>query len=60
LAVATRGGIILWPKNVNQMMRYSAAFRGAGLGGANIKATLELCRIAGHHFTAELLRELYA
>src|SRR5467141_2139608 len=57
LAVASRGCILLWPENVDQMMRNAAAFGVAGLRGANIKAAIELRGIAGDHFPAELLRE---
>src|ERR1700687_1052902 len=60
LAVASRGCLILGPKNVDQMVWNAAAFGWSGLCGANIKAAIELRRIAGHNFPAELLRELHA
>src|SRR5438552_9494014 len=41
-------------------MRYAAALGRGGLRGANIKAAVELRRIAGHHFSAETLRKLHA
>src|SRR6266851_3590919 len=59
LAVASRGGIVPWPKNVDQMMRNATAFVEAGLCRANIKAAIELRRIARHHFSAEPLREAH-
>jgi hypothetical protein len=37
LSVAPRGCVILWAKNVNQMMRNAAAFEGARFCGANVK-----------------------
>src|SRR5713101_6388379 len=40
------------------MMWNAAAFGEAGLCGANIKAAIELRRIASQHFPAEPLREL--
>src|SRR6266436_3241025 len=60
LAVASSGGIVPWPKNVDQMVRNAAAFGEAGLGRANIKAAIELRRIARHNFPAEPLREAHA
>src|ERR1700687_897381 len=60
LAVASRGCLIVEPKNVDQMEWNDAAFGWSGLCGANIKAAIELRRIAGHNFPAELLRELHA
>ncbi len=60
LAISARGGFFLRAKNIHQVMRNAAALRGAGFCGANIKAAIELRRIAGHHFSAKLLRESYA
>src|SRR5712671_6529213 len=60
LAVASSGGIVPWPKNVDQMVRNAAAFGEAGLGRANIKAAIELRRIARYNFPAEPLRECHA
>src|SRR5258708_914614 len=60
LAVAPRGCVILWAKNVNQMMRNAAAFGGARFCSANIKTAIELRRIAGYNFSAESLSKLHA
>src|SRR5260370_15427465 len=60
LAVAARGRFFLRAKNIHQVMRNAAAFGGARFCSANIKATIELRRIADHNFPAEPLREFNA
>src|SRR5882762_11529310 len=60
LAVSARGRFFLRAKNIHQVMRNTAAFGGTGFCGANIKAAIELRRIADHNFPAEPLRELHA
>ena len=60
LAVASRSCVVFGPKNVDQMVRNAAPFGRSGFCGANIKTAIELRRIAGHNFPAELLRDLHA
>src|SRR5260370_15374944 len=60
LPVASSRGIVPWPKNVDQMMRNATAFGEAGLCRANIKAAIELRRIARYNLPAEPLRECHA
>src|SRR6267143_5292944 len=60
LAVAPRSCIVSWPQNIDQVMRNAAAFGQAGFSSANVKAAIELRRIAGDNFPGEPLRELHA
>src|SRR5260370_1422066 len=60
LAVAACSRIVLWPKNVDQMMRNAAAFEQSWLCRPNIKAAIELGRIASHSFPAQPLSEHHA
>src|SRR3981081_2113931 len=50
LAVAPRSCIVFWPKNIDQVMRNAAAFGQAGFSSTNVKAAIELRRIAGDNF----------
>src|SRR5437660_12859106 len=60
LAVAAGGCVVPRPKNVNQVMRYAAALGRGGFCSTNVKAAIELRRIASHHFSAEPFRKLDA
>ncbi len=60
LAVAPRGCIILWSKHVDQMMWNAAPFGIGGLCGADVKAAIQLRRIACHNFPAKAFRELHS